>query len=107
VTYYNRPACAGCVNLIVWDLGSDRYDACGVIAEAHKTPDLLGLAQMVTTWVDVYQTGPIDPNPPLCPGRTESVDEVCDHGILLGDLCLSCRAESENDSRYDAYKEGD
>lgn len=32
---------------------------------------------------------------------------TCEHGILWGTRCLACKADAENDARYDAMKEGD
>jgi hypothetical protein len=102
VTYYNRPGCGGCPHQFTWELGPDTHDACRVIVEAHENPSTL--SREVVEWGAAHQT---DPNPPLCPGRADAVDAVCAHGVLLGDSCLSCRAEAEDDARYDAYKEGD
>ena len=44
------------------------------------------------------------------PCREEAAREavaVCEHGAPLDDDCLACKADAENDARYDAMKEGD
>lgn len=40
-------------------------------------------------------------------GHLPQDDDVCEHGMPLSGPCYVCAADSENDARYDAMKEGD